>query len=429
MPFTEDEIKLLEKPTTELTEDEKILYKKLKARMYMHKYRSKKVKEAKPEIDIPQVEVKKINETPIVKPLWYSNLIKAQPKFKVNSDIYIQYRAYDEKQILGLFKILEEVLNKVFQIKLTENTKSIITSIYRGKNVEIGKYKTNLEKFKTELKIFNIYNITNTINKIKEVYRNTNTLQAKLRPIVNLLARIDSYDKPYQIITNFNISLKNTYIEKREENDGSDEEIEKLQHIMELYNPDKLEETNDLIENSSLTDTRDKLIASFYLLMPARRLEYRLLKLIKDGYDIEKLSNNFNYIVIDQDDIPTEIIFKRYKTARVGGKVKKEIYGIQKYELNKYIVKYLINYINEKDIKINDMLFEIPLSTFSKLVGDIMNKLFAYEKINNRTIRKITAIYNQQDNTKSVKDKKELATAMSHSYTENTLYNKIVKKD
>jgi len=428
MPFTEDELKLLEKPTSELTEDEKVLYKKLKARQYMQKYRAKKPKEIKKEINIPEVEVKKIQQVNTVKPLWYISLIKDHSKFKINSDVYIQYRAYDEKQIVGLFKILEEVLNKVFQIKLTENTKSIITSIYRGKNVEVGKFKTNLEKFKTELKIFNIYNITNTINKIKENYRNTNTLQTKLRPIVNLLGRIDSYEKPYQIITNFNISLKNTYIEKREENEDSDEEIEKLQHIMELYNPDKLDDTNDLIENSSL-NTRDKLISSFYLLMPARRLEYRFLKLIKDEYDIEKLSNNFNYIVIDKDDITTEIIFKRYKTARVGGKVKKEVYGVQKYELNKYIVKYLIDYINESDIKINEMLFNIPLSTFSKLIGDIMNNLFNYTNINAKTIRKIGAIYNQQNTSKSLKDKKKLANDMGHSYTENTMYNKIVKKD
>ena len=106
MPFTDDELKLLDKKTTELTEDEKILYKKLKARQYMMRYRAKKVKEAKSELEIPQVEVKKINQVNTVKPLWYINLIKADPKFKVNSDIYIQYRAYDEKQIVGLFKIL-----------------------------------------------------------------------------------------------------------------------------------------------------------------------------------------------------------------------------------------------------------------------------------------------------------------------------------
>ena len=427
MPFTKDELELLEKPTNELTEDEKVLYKKLKARVYMQKYRAKQLKEAKPELKIPEVEVKKINEVNIVKPLWYINLVKDYPKFKVNSDLYIQYRAYDESQIKNLFKILEDVLFKVFQIKLTENTKSIITSIYRGKNVEVGKFKNNLEQLKTELKIFNIYNITNTINKIKDIYRNTNTLQNKLRPLVNLLARVDSFEKSYQILTNFNISLKNTYIEKREENDDSDEEIQKLSHIMKLFNPEKIIETNNLIQNSSL-NTRDKLLASLYLLIPPRRLEYRFLKLIKDDYDIEKLSNNFNYIVLDNDNLPTEIIFKRFKTARAGGKIKRDIYGTQAYELNKYIIKYLIEYINENDIKINQMLFDIPLSTFSKLVSDIMNSLFNYNNINATTIRKISAIYNQQNNEKSVKDKRELASQMGHSYTENTMYNKIIKK-
>lgn len=427
MPFTKDELELLEKPTNELTEDEKVLYKKLKARVYMQKYRAKQLKEAKPELKIPEVEVKKINEVNIVKPLWYINLVKDYPKFKVNSDLYIQYRAYDESQIKNLLKILEDVLFKVFQIKLTENTRSIIISIYRGKNVEVGKYKTNLVQLKTELKIFNIYNITNTINKIKEIYRNTNTLQTKLRPIVNLLARVDSYEKSYQILTNFSISLKNKYIEDRENNEDSDEEIEKLQYIMKLYNPEKLSETNNLIDNSSL-NTRDKLLASLYLLIPPRRLEYRFLKLIKDDYDIEKLSNNFNYIVLDKDNVPIEIIFKNFKTARVGGKIKRDVYGVQKYDLdNKYIVKYITDYINESNISINDMLFHIPLSTFSKLISDIMTKLFGYTNINSRTIRKVGAIYNQQDSSKSLKEKKKTATDMGHSLTENALYNKIIK--
>ena len=428
MPFTKDELELLEKPTNELTEDEKVLYKKLKARVYMQKYRAKQLKEAKPELKIPEVEVKKINEVNIVKPLWYINLVKENKKFKINSDVYIQYRAYDESQIKNLLKTFDDVLFKVFEIKLTENTKSIIISIYRGKNVEVGKFKANLDNFKKELKIFNIYNITNTINKIKEIYRNTNTLQTKLRPIVNLLARVDSFEKSYQILTNFSISLKNKYIEDRENNEDSDEEIEKLQYIMKLYNPEKLSETNNLIDNSSL-NTRDKLLASLYLLIPPRRLEYRFLKLINDDYDIDKLSNNFNYIVVDKDNVPIEIIFKNFKTARVGGKIKRDVYGVQKYDLdNKYIVKYITDYINESNISINDMLFHIPLSTFSKLISDIMTKLFGYTNINSRTIRKVGAIYNQQDSSKSLKEKKKTATDMAHSYTENALYNKIVKK-
>ena len=428
MPFSTDELKLLEKKPTDLTDDEKILYKKLKARVYMQKYRAKKTIDPKKEIEIPDINVKKINDITTVKPLWHLNLVKDYPKYKINSDMYIKYRAYDESQIKNLLKIFEDVLFKVFEIKLTENTKSIIISIYRGKNVEIGKFKNNLDNFKKELKIFNIYNITNTINKIKEIYRNTNTLQTKLRPIVNLLARIDSYEKSYQILTNFSISLKNKYIEDRENNEDSDEEIEKLQYIMKLYNPEKLSETNNLIDNSSL-NTRDKLLASLYLLIPPRRLEYRFLKLINDDYDIDKLSNNFNYIVVDKDNVPIEIIFKNFKTARVGGKIKRDVYGVQKYDLdNKYIVKYITDYINESNISINDMLFHIPLSTFSKLISDIMTKLFGYTNINSRTIRKVGAIYNQQDSSKSLKEKKKTATDMAHSYTENALYNKIVKK-
>ena len=81
-----------------------------------------------------------------------------------------------------------------------------------------------------------------------------------------------------------------------------------------------------------------------------------------------------------------------------------------------------------KIIKHLEMLFNIPLSTFSKLISDIMNNLFKYENINSRTIRKVSAIYNQQDINKSIKNKKETASQMAHSMNENLLYNKIVKK-
>ena len=45
---------------------------------------------------------------------------------------------------------------------------------------------------------------------------------------------------------------------------------------------------------------------------------------------LKKLSNNFNYIVLDKDNVPIEIIFKNFKTARVGGKIKRDVYGVQK---------------------------------------------------------------------------------------------------
>ena len=206
MDFTKEEIELLEKKPAELTDEQKKLRLRLKARQYMKKYRSQTEKPTK-ETKTVEAEVKKINQIPTVKPQWYNNLLKDHPKFKVNSEMYIQYRAYDEKQITGLFKLLNEVLVKVFEINITDNTKSIITSIYRGKNVEVGKFKTNLDNFKKELNILNSYSITDSINKIKDFYKNINTIKTKLRAIVNLLARIDSYERSYQIITNFNIFI------------------------------------------------------------------------------------------------------------------------------------------------------------------------------------------------------------------------------
>jgi len=423
MPLNNAELELLKRNMKDLTEDERLEYKRIKQKVYQDRYR-KKLKESKVPKPIKQNEkiIVKSNKKELIekKPQWYNSLIKSHPKFKINDANYIAYRAYNEKQVDDFVKKIAKVL-KIFNKELTPNTKAIIVSIFRGRNVEIGKYKTNLESFNKELNIFNKKNIKTTLEKIANYFKNINTIKNNITPFVNLYARIDSYENTYQIMTNYNIDLNNKYIEKREQNEPtSDEELEKLKTVMDNYDPKNPEETKEKINNAEL-NSKEKAIASLYLLMATRRLEYNFMKLTNT---LDNLDENFNYLYIKGKK--SKFIFNKYKTANKGGKIKTEVFGKQELEVNDDVLLYLKEYIKDSKIKSGDLLFkEMSLSTFCTIIQDIMEKIFGISKIGATTLRTVASSYNQQDNTKSVKEKKLLAQDMAHDLSTNALYNKL----
>jgi len=418
------ELELLKRNIKDLTEDEKIQYKKVRQQAYQKKYRDKLKanKEPKPVKEVVKTPIKSNkNQLTQKKPQWYNNLIKSYPKFKINDANYIAYRAYNEKQLEEFIKKITKVL-KIFNKELTPNTKAIIVSIFRGRNVEIGKYKTNLEAFNKELNIFNKKNIKTTLEKIAEHFKNmNNTIKNNITPVINLLSRIDSYSDSYQIATNYNIELNKTYIEKRELNEPtSEDELEKLKTVMSSYDPSTPEDTKKKINEAKL-DSKERAIASLYLLMPVRRLDYKIMKLTNTEKDLDE---NFNYLYIKGKK--SMFIFNQYKTARKGGKVKSEVFGKQELEVNDDVLQYLKQYIKDSKIKSGDLLFgEMSLSTYSKMIQDIMEIIFNVKKVGATTLRTVASSYNQQDNKKSVKEKRELADQMGHDLNTQMLYNKI----
>jgi len=423
MGLTHQELELLKRNMKDLTEDERLEYKRIKQKVYQKKYRDK-LKESKVPKPIKQNEkiIVKSNKKDLIekKPQWYGKLIAKYPKFKINDANYIAYRAYNEKQVDDFVKKIAKVL-KIFNKELTPNTKAIIVSVLRGKNPEHGKYKTNLESFNKELNIFNKKNIKSTLEKIANYFKNINTIKNNITPLVNLFARLDSFETTYQIMTNYNISLNNKYIEKREDNEPtSDEELEKLKTVMASYDPSTPEITKKKI-NASQLDSKERAIASLYLLMPVRRLEYSKMKLTDT---LNSLDENFNYLFIKGKK--SMFIFNKFKTKEKGGLLKSEIFGTQNLELNEDVLQYLKEYIKDSKIKSGDFLFkEMSLSTYSKMIQDIMQKIFGISGIGATTMRTVASSYNQSNTNKSVKEKRELAEQMAHDLNTNALYNKI----
>jgi len=423
MVLTDAELQFLKKDMKDLTDDEKTEYKRIRQKKYQQDYRNKlkESKEPKPIKEVGKTPIKSKKEVIVIKPQWYNNLIKKYPKFKVNDKDYIAHRAYTEKQIEDFVKKISKVL-KIFNIEVSAKTKAIIVSIYRGKNVEQGRYKTNLDSFNNEFKIFNQKNIVKTLEKVAEYFKNmNNTIKNNITPFVNLFSRIDSYQNTYQIMTNYNIDLNKKYIEKREDNEPtSDEELEKLQTVMDNYDPKTPEDTKKKINDAEL-DSKQKAISSLYLLMPVRRLDYKIMKLTNTEKDLD---DNFNYLYIKGKQ--SKFIFNKYKTAEKGGRIKTEVFGKQELEVNDDVLQYLKQYIKDSKIKTGDLLFgEMSLSTYSKTIQDIMEIIFNVKKVGATTLRTVASSYNQQDNTKSVKQKKELAKDMSHDLNTQMLYNKI----
>ena len=423
MVLTNEELQLLQRNIKDLTDDEKTEYKRIRQKKYQQDYRNKlkESKDPKPIKEVGKIPVKSKKDVIIVKPQWYNNLIKKHPKFKVNDVNYIAYRAYTEKQLLDFVKKISKVL-KIFNIEVSAKTKAIIVSIYRGKNVEQGRYKTNLDSFNNEFKIFNQKNIKTTLEKISEHFKNVNnTIKNNITPLVNLFSRIDSYENTYQVMTNYNIDLNSKYIEKREDNEPtSDEELEKLQTIMNNYDPKTPEDTKKKINDANL-NSKQKAISSLYLLMPARRLEYFQMKLTDT---LDDLDENFNYLYIKNKK--SKFIFNKFKTKEKGGKLKQNVFGKQELEVNDDVLQYFKQYIKDFKIKTGDLLFgEMSLSTYSKMIQNVMEVIFGISGIGATTMRTIASSYNTQDNTKSVKEKKELAEQMAHDLSTNALYNKI----
>lgn len=120
------------------------------------------------------------------------------------------------------------------------------------------------------------------------------------------------------------------------------------------------------INIDQLTD-QNKLIYNLYVLMPPRR--------IKDYINFIYVSNinniidqNNNYCFIDYENLNnSKFIFYNYKTFKT--------YGIQKLIISDDLLKFIIEYIKNQNIKDNEKLIKINSNT--RFI-EALNKIFGY---------------------------------------------------
>jgi hypothetical protein len=380
---------------------------------------------------LPDVDTAKFNNDININPAWYTRLVKVYPNFKVNEKNYIDYRAYEEKVITNIIAdIIRDI--SILDYTISGQIIEIIKSVLRGYNIENGKYKVNMDIFKKELSFLdNPKTLTIFINKLQLYYNNVRTVENKLSNFVYIISRIDSYKKSYQFLSKYASYLKDLYNTKRNDNVVEAKNAEKIQVMYENWDYTNVEKANNLIENSKL-DEKEQAIASLYLLMPPRRLEW-VYMVIADKKD--KLYDSKNYLILDEDNKVSEFIFNKYKTAKIGGKIKTIAMGQQLIKIEEAVKPYLNEYLKAYNIAesgwplfpINSDDDDVIKNNFAYKLTTIMKKIFKVDGITANTLRIGASMFNQAGN-KSINEKVKVAEAMGHSEKVNQQYNKIIKK-
>lgn len=251
-----------------------------------------------------------------------------------------------------------------------------------------------------------------TIEKLREAYPNDQSFKAYLLTLTVIASHLKTLDSNvYQTLTKSAIYMNKAIKEKREENVVDEVDKDKIIDLSRDVILDKI---------SKLRSTEDKLLFAVYTLMPARRLDWRLVKLT---YNLRPKEDDDNYLVLNS---PKKVVFNNYKT--------KAAYGQQTFEITDPFLNDLIDQqIKARKLQAGNYLFakqrdlreEIDGSIFSTKVSNVFKKVYGFP-ISVRFLR-MSHASNFLKTNRSVKEMKEHAYAMAHSVEEQQLYKKIEK--
>jgi len=192
--------------------------------------------------------------------------------------------------------------------------------------------------------------------------------------------------------------------DKRERNILTETEKERLL---------KMDEINDRYDKfivKTPADLMDKLIVAFYFkdeLIPRNNLPK-----IKITNKDKNLDENYNYLLVDKDMTPKEIIMLNYKT--------KNTYGEQRFKITPELKKLLEEYMTSFNKDSGDFLFstesgyEIKDNSFLYVIKKAMKEVLN-SPLNIDLIRSIIINEFYTGKPKSIKEKKEFARRLLHS--------------
>ena len=307
---------------------------------------------------------------------------------------------------LSQFKKIYEHFNKK---DVPDKLKKELTKVLQLKNYD-NKYVTKELKF-----------INDTIKFVEELklrYPNKNTMKSHLNSIVAIIGRIKEMNKEYQLLAPVNTALAKNYSDDRDENTVS---IKDNQRIINF------EPKNIKTMLNSISDIYQKAIFSVYALQPPRRLEDFAAMKITTENDPQQLRNKkFNYIIIDDNNNPSQFVYNRFKTYKTIGQqvydIKKDLADVLKQYIKTYKLKEN-NFLFGKSTNVNERQSE---SNFSKKVSDTFNKIYKSSiSISNRWIRISFATYLNTLNL-TIKQREDYALKMAHNFKTNLQYGKIM---
>ena len=342
---------------------------------------------------------------------------------------YKGIRGYTDKQLKLDLANINTILQRILKRKLNDIEIQLITKIYNAEDLTKNEIETLFSQ--DNLSIFRKANIQKVIDELYKAGLKENSIKTKLRPIQNIMARIeqDEYDDVFQLLANITSNVNIKYIEKRDENKVEDKDVEKARALSTWsLDKNKIKNQKELINDSGL-DTEEKAIASLYYLMPPRRLEYATMTISDETDESVLKTASENYLIL-KDNKPHQFVFGNYKTNEKGGLVKKELFGTQIFNVNNDVKPYLTKHIKDNKISIGDNLFRDDTEAKLGIKLEAINfKIFNIKGIGVILLRQAGATYNQHTAKRNTTIKKEFAKMMAHDYTTNTQYAKILTDD
>jgi hypothetical protein len=258
--------------------------------------------------------------------------------------------------------------------------------------------------------------VDNMVHTLKGIYPNPRSLKSYITVLAVITSHLKDFHQVYQQLTRISIEINKRIQEKRDDNELTGDETER---IIPLDKPTIL---NGL---DKLKDMREKLIFGLYTLQPCRRLEYRFMRITKET-DIDKLDDkDDNYLVITP---PYKFIFNNYKTN--------DKYGQQEIPvMDNDLINLIKKYIAYYKLKIGDYLIGqttdknkvIAEPNFSNKLTQIFKKAYGVHTSLDYIRKSHIIAFLDQPKKLSNNEKKQFAYWMSHSTEEQTKYYKIVK--
>jgi len=340
-----------------------------------------------------QTEPKKTIELEPILPV-PKRKVKGRPKKVEKDEIIPLYKRTNKKleqnsidDYMSKINIINELMMKK---PLASQTKTQIIKALEGKQFYTSVIEASMRYLKT---------IEEVVQKLREKYQNDNTFRGYINVLVVILGKLPTYKKEYQQLAKVNIKLSEEYTDERKKNILKDEDKDKIISFSS-------EEIEGNIEK--LPNINDKMVyvLSVYLL---RRLEIRTLILsLKDDGEDE------NYMIVDENNNPTEVIFNKYKTAKTFKK--------QQMDIPDNIKGIIKEYLDKNKIRINEFVFgqikdrrqSIGQGNFSNKIKTVFNKLYDAD-ITNRWIRQSYITQKSGNILKDIEEFEADAKLLSHS--------------
>ena len=164
-------------------------------------------------------------------------------------------------------------------------------------------------------------------------------------------------------------------------------------------------------------DIYDMAVMAIYTMIPPRRAQDIALLTLTHSND--NLNHSINQIILNNDGLPTELIFNTYKTMST--------YKIQHFYIPKKLGVVLQHYIAKHQLVDGDPLFPTNQNKYYKNFGEVVSNVFSKytdKKITINTLRH-SYIINFLKKKRTPNEKNDLAYSMAHSPKMQSMYDRI----